>query len=33
MMAATVGVAIGQNSDVTSEAASVVIMGQQPAQG
>jgi heavy metal translocating P-type ATPase len=26
MMAATVGVAIGQNSDVTSEAASVVIM-------
>jgi cation transport ATPase len=26
MMAATVGVAIGQNSDVTSEAAAVVIM-------
>jgi cation transport ATPase len=26
MMAATVGIAIGQNSDVTSEAASVVIM-------
>jgi len=26
MMAATVGIAIGQNSDVTAEAASVVIM-------
>jgi cation transport ATPase len=26
MMAATVGIAIGQNSDVTSEAAGVVIM-------
>jgi hypothetical protein len=33
MMAATVGLAIGQNSDFTAEAAGVVIIGLQSAVG
>ena len=30
MMAATIGMAIGQNSDVTTEAAGVVVMDNSP---